>query len=223
MPRLPVLLRWLTVLCFAGVCAPSVNADYEPTLVHELLGGSELIVRGKIVELQKATYLLEVEECLVGENIHRGDRVEIVRFQDWPCAQRMTEYRVGQHLLLFAVRQDEKWRVMGAGCEGECLLAGETLYCRIPDLYELGQRDEKFRASKIPYDYLRELLGAYRACFEFVPAQGERLVRIRQLVSADRLAAFARKSTLHASLVTRTQADAKQLNEMRDSKKPRQP
>ena len=203
--RLAVFLVLLLGVAFARPTA--AHADYDPPALHQLFVKAEVLARGRIVELSRATYLLEVDECLLGD-INRGKRIELARFQDWPCAQRMTPYRVGQNVLVFAESHGGKLRPIGAGNEGEFLLAGETLYCRYANLLENAEPDPQYGAYTYPYDAMRALLLGYRKCFEFVPGTGpDRPGRIRPLVGNPSLMAFSRKSTVHASLVSATREE----------------
>jgi hypothetical protein len=117
------LLALLTLLS-TGFRAPE-PARYTPLYLSEMVMLSELTVHGTIVEVKKKTFVLKVETILKGE-LKPADKkrkqLEVRRFQDWACASRWEEYKVGQEVLLFLAvnkRLGPMPGILSGGGEGE--------------------------------------------------------------------------------------------------------
>ena len=123
MNRLPALALVL-VLAVPLAAAPGA-AKYWPFELHRMVAAADLVVVGRIAEVDAKTFRLDVEDLLAGETGQwPGERLEVVRFQDWPCAQRWTPYATGQRVLLFLQRHEDEqghrsWRILSGGGEGE--------------------------------------------------------------------------------------------------------
>jgi hypothetical protein len=90
--------------------------------LYEMILGADKIVYGEISEMDSLTYTLRIEGNLTGKE----KTIEVLKFQDWPCAWRWKEYKTGQKLFLFLKKYDgqlEKYKnqyySMSAGNEGE--------------------------------------------------------------------------------------------------------
>ncbi|PKB43051.1 hypothetical protein AX016_1234 [Cellulophaga sp. RHA19] len=101
-----------------------LRAEYRPLDLYEMILGAEKIVYGEIIELDSLTFTLKVERNLT------GDETELViqRFENWPCAHRWTDYKVGQRLFLFLKNYNGKLNSMSGGNEGELPIQNESVY-----------------------------------------------------------------------------------------------
>jgi hypothetical protein len=117
-------------------------ADYLPPTLLQLAAGSDLVVLGRIVALDKSTFTLYIEETLVGTA--PDSRVRVSRFQDWACSTRWQPYAIGQREIVFLCRSEAGYRINSAGAEGEWPIAGDRVTCAYyhpsPRDSEPGQR-----------------------------------------------------------------------------------
>ena len=101
-----------------------LKAKYQPLDLYEMILGAEKIVYGEIIELDSLTFTLKVERNIT------GDETELViqRFENWPCAHRWTEYKVGQRLFLFLKNYNGQLNSMSGGNEGELPIHNGSVY-----------------------------------------------------------------------------------------------
>ena len=111
----------IVILFFSSI---SLKADYLPLDLYGMILGAEKIAFGEITELDTLTFTLKVERNLTGQETE----LEIDRFENWPCAHRWTNYKVGQHLFLFIVTRNGRLFSMGAGNEGELPIRNGLVY-----------------------------------------------------------------------------------------------
>ncbi|HEU4395070.1 MAG TPA: hypothetical protein VFS92_05850, partial [Planctomycetota bacterium] len=101
--------------------APPALARYSPIPLGERTLEAQVIAVGRIEALEERYYRFAVERWLHGEP--RQATLRVRRFEDWTCASRPVPYAVGQRMVVFLKEFENEWLVMGAGCEGEALLA----------------------------------------------------------------------------------------------------
>ena len=101
-----------------------LRADYSPLKLYELVIKADKILYGTIVELDSGKYKLHIEGSLTGET----GTITILRFTDWPCAYRWTEYEIGQRLFVFLFQKNGNYITMSAGNEGELPIQNDTVY-----------------------------------------------------------------------------------------------
>lgn len=105
--------------------ANSSESKYIPTPLIELVGKAELIVYGTIKKVGKEQFKFNIHETLYGEDyiFPKGEIIEVIKFKNWTCASRWTEYKNDQELVLFLYQNGEgkniTWRILGGGDEGE--------------------------------------------------------------------------------------------------------
>jgi hypothetical protein len=185
------------------ISSPS-SFDYNRLEIHELFAFADNIVLGSISSLEEETFVLAVEEWIVGEP--GGPTMRLKRFVDWTCATRWAEYRVGQRVLLF-VREG---RAMGAGDEGDWpVQQGEVLIPYFIHDREPVQRIVEGERSLWAVSTLSELRAAargYRVAFASSHEEVDlRLARRVRLASTEEVAlAFARSSPLAQHLYEAT-------------------
>ncbi|MGD9605789.1 MAG: hypothetical protein AB7V00_06565 [Bacilli bacterium] len=120
-------------------------ADYDPTPLPQLIIDSDLILQGKIVRIDSLTFTLLIKEYIKGEyDLHA---IQIRKFEDWTCANRLPKYEIGQEEIVFlkANNQLKEWIILGAGNEGELLIQNDSI------VYEDIYWDSKSGCSKIEY------------------------------------------------------------------------
>jgi hypothetical protein len=115
----------------------TVLGSYRPLKIYELAVGAEEIVYGEITEIDSLTYTLRIEGSLTDNY----KEIKVLKFQDWPCAWRWTDYKVGQKLFLFLKMyngEQEKFQgnyySMSAGNEGELPLFNDSVFINATSL-----------------------------------------------------------------------------------------
>jgi hypothetical protein len=114
------------ILIFLLIAGKSF-ADYEPTPLPELVIKSDLIIEGEIVSLDSLTFTLKVSDCIKGDST--TTLIQVQKFEDWTCANRITKYEKGQKEIVFLIqnRKTQKLRLMGAADEGELLIQNDSI------------------------------------------------------------------------------------------------
>jgi len=79
------------LLTLPGSAASAVLPEYDRYEPFELALCAERVVTGEIQSVGASTFLLQVEERIVGEDI--PDVLEVRRFENWTCASRWTAYQ----------------------------------------------------------------------------------------------------------------------------------
>ncbi len=123
------------------------RADYNAYGLHALIFKADLIVYGEIVNVGEADFTLKVEGAIEGE----FDKLKVKKFKNWTCAQRWTEYEVGQRALFFLGISGGKAYVLGAGNEGELPFATDSVYLN----YIGGKFPKRFTWDPNSGEYLR--------------------------------------------------------------------
>lgn len=85
---------------------------------------AEKIVYGTVVELDSNYFTLNIEGSLTSDS----GTLKIARFHDWACAERWTNYEVGQRLFLFLGTWNGELMSMSGGNEGEYPVVNNTVY-----------------------------------------------------------------------------------------------
>lgn len=109
------------ILLFSAI---GLKAEYRPLDLYEMILGAEKIVYGEIIEMDSLRFKLKVERNLTGEEAE----LVIKRFENWPCAHRWTDYRIGQRLFLFLKNNNGQLHSMSGGNEGELPILNGYVY-----------------------------------------------------------------------------------------------
>lgn len=126
----------LTIATGMLAVAPAPVARYSPLDPAELILQADLIVAGTITSVD-ATFTIRVDEVIAGKADEA--ELEVLRFEDWMCAQRYAPYEPGQRAIFHlqfqrgdtgTVFRDYPLQVMGAGNEGESPLHGTMSFHR---------------------------------------------------------------------------------------------
>ncbi|MCA8921965.1 MAG: hypothetical protein KDD82_09165 [Planctomycetes bacterium] len=190
------VLALLALLSLSSPCA----AKYLPLDLYDMLGSSDLVVVGTIVELGDEAFVLKVETRIAGAE--GQETVEVLRFKDWPCAVRWTPYAVGQRVLVCAVRVKDKdgverLKLRSGGGEGEMPIEDGKLRLR-----GRGAPDAAPGKNPLPLDQALETIRAFRRCFKLTLAREvyPQLDTVEQTATAEELAAFRASSPLADAL-----------------------
>jgi hypothetical protein len=200
--RLSTALALAFLLAMAAFSRP---VDYGRHLLFELTAQSDVIASGSIVRVHGETFEFAVDEVLVGDVSTRA--LEVVRFEDWTCHHRWTEYAVGQRLLLF-LRRDEHdamlLNVIGAGDEGEMPFVGDHVIAENSNSfrvhgYEVGLHEAAgapMTGTALPFAELSEAIRGFRSACSWSGTPWSDSSKIGPRESLEDVRRFARTSTL---------------------------
>ena len=100
------------------------QADSKQIDISMLITQSDIIVYGIITEQDELTFTFEIEGGITSDT----GIIHVNKFQDWPCSHRWTSYKIGQCLMLFLQRNNNKLTIMGGGDEGEFPIKDNKIY-----------------------------------------------------------------------------------------------
>jgi GldM C-terminal domain len=108
----------------------TARADYGYMTLCEMIQEAHYGALGTIVKIDNNYFYLKVEKYIL--NSLEMDTLPIVKFENWPCAQRYAEYAVGQKEIVFFrksnyVIDDYELFGFGAGDEYELPIFNDTV------------------------------------------------------------------------------------------------
>lgn len=193
------------VLLLGATSTPPEPARYTRYELFELALCAERVLTGEIRSVDSSTFVLSVEQRVVGTL--SPETLSVARFEDWACASRWTEYRVGQRVLLFlgaSVPDSNVQLILGAGGEGEMPLAGAQVVVREYDVRGYPRawhevRDGKADGTLVDLDEVVSAVRGFRAAFRW-QAGTSRPIRVEP-VDEELARAFEASSPFAAHLV----------------------
>ncbi len=188
--------------------------DFEPIALHRLIGSANLVVSGRVVEVEGETFRFEVERLLIGEL--PGRRIAVRGFTPWPKGSaRPVPYAPGQSFVLFLISNPDPaagppWQVPGLGGEGELPLAGRRVYLPGLSIEFLERRTESIHGAELESSSYSAscFLAAvrdYGKCFAWTaPETKPPGLRPERTCDDDALAKYRRRSRMHEYLTSAT-------------------
>ncbi|MBJ6109339.1 hypothetical protein JAO73_09965 [Hymenobacter sp. BT523] len=121
-------MKKLLLLLTATFWHFTAYADYEPTLLAELVDKADLIMYGELTTLHSTTVLAKPLRVLKG-NFAIGS-ITIEKFKNWTCASRYAVYQPGQRAVFFLKSSGahNRFLVLGAANEGEMPVVNNKVY-----------------------------------------------------------------------------------------------
>jgi hypothetical protein len=167
------IFRKLIPFFLLTVISGHVQAFYMRIFLDELIGNSDLIITGKIIEVSERNFNFKIDQVVKGDV--EDESLTIMKFMDWTCAKRWIPYEIDQELLLFIrihrVPDTTIYTIRGAGDEGEMPIQDQNVYV----FYD----DQSFPAhtiwgrTKYGYEFnLSDFISAIHealVCFHFIP------------------------------------------------------
>ncbi|NVK27764.1 MAG: hypothetical protein HWE14_06955 [Flavobacteriia bacterium] len=199
----------------------SALADYTPTPLYQMILQADKIVYGEIISLDSTSYQFKTE----GETIEDREIITVSRFEDWACAQRWSDYAVGQRLLLFLIKHHGKYIAMSAGNEGELPLLGDSVYLDSRSLHRLPPRwpeaigpdkrkkegilltklyalpDGDYYGYRVSLDEFIQTINTLKQCVKVTETEGWRISAISFACSKDELTELCAHDEVLESLV----------------------
>ena len=110
------------------------KADYDALTASQLIEKSDLIAECKIIDVSDGYFEIILIDIIKGNSDQK--HLTVVRFQNWTCASRWANYKIGQSELIFLKKDGfhNFWHTLGAGNEGEMGICGDSLYYKEANL-----------------------------------------------------------------------------------------
>lgn len=126
--HLRFVMKKLLLMLAATLSCFKAQADYEPTLLPELIDSSDLIFYGEIVAIREGSVIAKTLEVIKGANPR--SRIVIDKFENWTCATRFAQYRIGQKEFFFLKRKRgiNRFFALVAANEGEMPVVNQNVY-----------------------------------------------------------------------------------------------
>jgi hypothetical protein len=138
-------MRYIIAILILMNIGHKCYADYDPTPLPQMIVEADLIIQGKIMRIDSVYYTIIISDQIKGYwNIKT---IQINKFEDWECANRLAPYERGQEMIVF-LRADttkNEWKIIGAGNEGELMIRNDSI------IYEDIYSDSKSGCNE--YDY----------------------------------------------------------------------
>lgn len=195
------------LFCFFG---SSLQAKYAPPAFFDMVGASDFIFLGEIQEVRESTFILKINETLVGT--YEGQEIEIQQFKDWTCSARWAPYQVGQKVIAFVNKHrtlPNSYALRSAGSEGEFPVDGESVYYRSYPQIEnaIFEKLENGGGQKVLLADMLSAIKEYSSCFRISSKDlYERITEIEKIGSEKHLENYAKKSLVHQLLISNTLA-----------------
>jgi hypothetical protein len=114
----------LTFFTFLLFIAFPAKADYDPLDIYEMIIKADKIAIGEVIKIDSTTFTFKIS----GSPTNDEGEIIIQRFNDWPCASRWNDYKVGQKLLIFVFNWKGKYIAMSGGNEGELPIQNDSVF-----------------------------------------------------------------------------------------------
>lgn len=161
-----------------------------------IAGKADLIVIGKIIDVQEKTYTFKITETLKGS---LGSLITVEKFEEWTCDIRFAKHKVGQALFLFLQKGTGHWKIID-GSNGEIPIVNQQIKLMNPTVYTIANPNPTFSLTAFKngirlfcqyFKLIQKEENIYRSSYSF-----------RRLVSNDKILSFKLNSPFSAWLVT---------------------
>ncbi|MCE3227002.1 MAG: hypothetical protein K0S32_1553 [Bacteroidetes bacterium] len=130
----------IAILILSGFSSFSI---YVGTHLPRLIETSKIIVYGKIVFIDSISFKIVVLKRI--NYISKTDTLSIQKFNNWKCAERYSEYAIGQEAIYFLeINKDNKFQTIGGGNEGELIVRSDSTYLKDYD-------QKRFPSKKVSF------------------------------------------------------------------------
>lgn len=186
-----MILLFLSVLCSFGLYAKKTHLPLEI-----IAGKADLIVTGKIMEVQEKSYIFKITEALKGS---AGGLISVEKFEEWTCDIRFAKHKIGQTLFLFLQKGAVNWTIIDGG-NGELPIINQQIKLMNPTAYSAANPTPTF-----PITAFKNGIRLFCQYFELIQKRGEGIrfsYAFRSLVSSDKILSFKLNSPFSAWLAT---------------------
>jgi hypothetical protein len=118
----------------------SVNAKKLHYPLEIIAGKADLIVTGRIIEVQENTYTFKVSETIKGA---AGMIITVEKFEEWSCDIRFAKHQKGQELFLFLQKNKNNWIIIDGG-NGEIPIMNQKIKLTNPTAYSVSNPNPVF-------------------------------------------------------------------------------
>ena len=193
--------------------------DYIPMSLPQLIGRSDLIVMGKITEIDASVFTFKVEELFLNE--HASDLIKIRKFIPSEILDgKKAMYGIGQEFILFLSTSeqnsgDQPYSIIGSTGEGEMPIENGFVYLEGSYLQGLERKPYEvqgvvIQVQRFELSNFKDAVQHYTECFswELVEYIKNNKKRERWKVSVkcqdDFMKKYSDKSWMHEYLVRET-------------------
>ncbi len=189
-------MKKITLLFLSTLFGLSLSAKKIYWPLEIIAGKADLIVTGKIIDIQENTYTFKINETIKGT---AGLMISVEKFNEWTCDIRFAKHQVGQALILFLQKSDGHWIIIDGG-NGEIPIINQQIKLMNPTAYTKGIGNPVFsltafkngiRLFCLYFQLIQKGREGTRASFSFRP-----------LVSDDKILSFKLNSPFTSWLAT---------------------
>lgn len=202
-------LYFFLLLFFAGI---GCRAEYRALDLYEMMIKAEKVVHGQITAIDSTSFTLSIEGSLTLDS----GSIRVLKFKDWSCAARWTDYAIGQKVFLFLETWQGNLVSMSGGNEGELpilensvFIHGFTVPLPMPLPPNMMERDViffepthfdlyggKYFGIEWNLDDFIETIAFVRNCFDFEYGKYRRITRWKTRCSQQVLEQVAGESKI---------------------------
>ncbi|MBL0884223.1 MAG: hypothetical protein IBJ16_12920 [Chitinophagaceae bacterium] len=124
-------MKKITLLFLSTLFSLSLSAKKIYWPLEIIVGKADLIVTGKISDIQENTYTFKVSETIKGT---AGLMISVEKFNEWTCDIRFAKHQVGQALILFLQKSAGHWTIIDGG-NGEIPIINQQIKLMNPTAY----------------------------------------------------------------------------------------
>jgi hypothetical protein len=174
-----------TILLFLSVLFCVSLSTKKMHLPLEIIAGkADLIVMGRIIDIQEKTYTFKITETMKGSS---GINITVEKFLEWTCDIRFAKHKVGQELFLFLQKNAGNWMIIDGG-NGEIPIINQQIKLMNPTVYTAANPNPTYSLTTFKngirlfcqyFQLIQKGENIYRSSFSF-----------KTLVSNDKVASF---------------------------------
>ena len=150
-----ILLLTIFIICNLTVMGKKIIYPIEI-----VAGTADLIVIGKIIQVNKTTYNFRIEETIKGQ---RKEMILVNQHIDWECDTRQSKYASGQRLFLFLSKGKKVWTLIN-GTTGEIPIINGELTLMYEEYKHIKYKYNPYRLSLVEF---RDGMIGFTNCFKF--------------------------------------------------------
>lgn len=201
----------LSISLFLYSCIP-IFADYAAPELFDMVGASDLVILGSIINVTEETFILKIDDVLCGK--YKDNTIEIYKYKGWECSIRWSDYEKGQKEIVFLDKHTNKkqnssnviYTLRSAGSEGELPIVEDIVFC---PFYFKGIPHEKYGKNYFQRLVLNDLLSAiknYRNCYKLTrnKTKWPEFDMIEQICTDEELEKYEWNSFIHRYLSATT-------------------
>lgn len=189
-------MKKITLLFLSTLFGLSLSAKKTHWSLEIIAGKADLIVTGKIIDIQENTYTFKINETIKGTT---GLMISVEKFNEWTCDIRFAKHQVGQALILFLQKSAGHWTIIDGG-NGEIPIINQQIKLMNPTAYTKATGNPVFSLTTF-----KTGIRLFCQYFQLIQKGGEGArasFSFRPLVSDDKILSFKLNSPFTSWLAT---------------------